>query len=294
VSARGRRISGVGALVAGAVLAAAFVVALAQRPGQPPVRLEGAPVSVTQTLAPVDARFGDTVTAAVRVFVDPTRVDPRSVRVASAFAPYVVAAQTRTIHRMSGLVAVDVVDRLRCLDAACVPVAPVKSVRFAPLRVRYRLGSRIVRLDASPWPVLQVRGHVVKADIEHPSFRVGRPETVDLGYRTSPRHAGYLLLGLAALAALGGAALVLRFALVQLRRRRARDTTLRRILRELEAAATNGDTERRRLALDELALELGPLDESLAGRSTVAAWGRHDPDPDAISALAARVEELDE
>jgi hypothetical protein len=138
-----------------------------------------------------------------------------------------------------------------------------------------------------------VRGHVVKGDLERPSFRVGRPDTVDLGYRMAPRLTGTLLLGLAAVAALLGAALVLRFALDRLRRRRARETPLRRILRELEAAASNGDTARRRLALDELALELAPRDESLAGASSVIAWARHDPDAETISTLAERVEELE-
>jgi hypothetical protein len=293
VSGRARRVSGIVALVAGLALVVAFVVAVARRPGQPDVRLEGAPLSVTQTLSPGDARFADAVTASTRVFVDPTRVDPRSVRAATSFAPYVVAAQTRTIHRMGGLAVVDVVDRLRCLSAACVPVTPVRSFQFTPVRVSYRLGSRKVRLPASPWPALRVRGHVVNADLESPSFRVGRPDTVDLGYRMAPRLTGTVLLALAALAALAGAALVLRFALDRLRRRRARETPLRRILRELEAAASNGDTERRRLALDELALELGPRDESLAGASSVIAWARHDPDPETISTLAERVEELE-
>jgi hypothetical protein len=293
VSGRARRVSGAVALAAGLVLAIGFAVAIARRPGEPPVRLEGAPLSVTQTLSPADARFGDAVTASTRVFVDPSRVDPRSVRLATSFAPYAVAARTRTIHRMSGLQVVDVVERLRCLGAACVPVTPVRSFRFAPLRVTYRLGGRSVRVAASPWPVLRVRGHVVKADLDTPSFRVGRPETVSLGYRMRPRSTAYVLLAAAALAALAGAALVLRFALDRLRRRRALETPLQRILAELAAASANGDTERRRLALDELALELGPRDESLAGASSVIAWARHEPDPDTIAMLAERVEELE-
>jgi hypothetical protein len=257
------------------------------------VRLEGAPVAVTQTLSPVDARFADTVTATTRVFVDPSRVEPESVRVSTSFAPYLVAKQTRTIHRMSGLAAVDVVDRLRCLSAECVPIGPVRSFRFTPLRVSYRLGSRVVSLAASPWPALRVRGHVVKADLDAPTFRVGRPDTVKLGYRLPPRLTGYVLLGLAALAALVGATLVLRFAFDRLRRRRPRETPLRRILRELEAAASNGDPARRRLALDELALELGSRDESLATESSVIAWARHEPDADVISELAERAEDLE-
>jgi hypothetical protein len=293
VSGRSRRLPGVVALAVGLALAIGFVVALAHRPDQADVHLQGAPVALTQSLAPLDARFGDTVTARVSVFVDPSRVDPRSVRVAGSFAPYAVGAQTRRIRKMGALTAVDVVQRLRCLSAACVPVGPLRSFRFAPPAVTYKLGSRPARIAAEPWPALRVRGHVVDADLQQPSFRVGRPDAVGLGYRMPPRLTGYVLLVLAALAAVVGGWLVLRFVLERLGRRATRETTLRRILQELAAATESGDAERRRLALDELALELGPLDESLASASTAIAWARDDPGADVISGLAQRAEALE-
>jgi FMN phosphatase YigB (HAD superfamily) len=65
-----------------------------------------------------------------------------------------------------------------------------------------------------------------------------------------------------------------------------------RILLELEAGGTNGDSGRRRSALEQLARELGPVDPELSSESRVLAWAPTDPPPDAIEELARRARQL--
>ena len=73
-----------------------------------------------------------------------------------------------------------------------------------------------------------------------------------------------------------------------LRARRRGPTPLERILLELEASGSNGDSGRRRVALEQLARELGALDPELSRESRVLAWAPSDPPPDAIDELARR------
>jgi hypothetical protein len=61
------------------------------------------------------------------------------------------------------------------------------------------------------------------------------------------------------------------------------------VLSELTASSSNGDSGRRRRALEMLARELEPLDQSLSAESRVLAWGPEEPRPQAISDLTARV-----
>jgi hypothetical protein len=98
------------------------------------------------------------------------------------------------------------------------------------------------------------------------------------------------LLALSAVLGLGGAALLLRLWLPRpSTARRRHGTRLERLLGELAAAAANGDTGRRRRALESLAGELEALDGSLSAESRVLAWAPQDPHPAVISALAGRV-----
>ncbi len=164
-----------------------------------------------------------------------------------------------------------------------MPREQVKSFRFKPVRVSYGTTSA-----AQSWPPLRVHSRVTKADDAAPVLRIPPPAAAPDAYRISPNVLGYALLVLAGLLAVGGAALLLR---VGLRRGspRRRVAPLDQALAELAASCTNGDSGRRRRALEDLARELEPLDESLSAESRVLAWGPAEPETAAISELTSRV-----
>ena len=284
-----RRLLPLAALVVLAALVLGLVLALRHEPGGRQARLDGRPVSAVGTLSPREPQFGDTVVATVDVFVDSRRVDPDTVRVTTGFTPYQVTASTRMVRSDEGVSITHLERRLRCLGVACVPPGTASTVRFEPVRVSYREGSQ-PRSLAVAWPVLHVHSRVALADLRHPLLRVPPPHAAS-DYRLPPRPTGYALLALAALLALGGSTLLL---LVGLRRfapvRRGTNTPLERILVELAAASSNGDSGRRRRALEQLARELEPLDPGLSVESRVLAWGPEDPKVDAVADLAGRAQ----
>jgi hypothetical protein len=282
-----RRVLSPAALVALLVLAAGFVAAVVHRPARPPVRLLGRPAVVRASVSPQDPQFGDTVLAALDVFTDSSRVDPRSVHVATRFAPYAAAATRRTVETAGGVTIIRVESRLRCLDVACVPPGDSAPVSFPAARVTFSDGVQN-RVLLARWPALRVHSRLAQSDVLHPRVRIPAPEAGGAGYRLPPRATGYALLGLAAVLAAVGAALL---AWVAVRRRRPHPSgsSLDRVLRELAAASQNGDTGRRRRALEQLALELEPVDRELSLESRVLAWSAQDPPPEAVSELASRV-----
>ncbi len=278
-----RRAFGLAALILAAGLAAFFAVAALHTPPQSAVRLAGRPVAVLRSLSPAEPQFGDSVVATIEVFVDARRVDPRSVGVDARFTPFAVASSTRSVRRAGGLSIVRVVDRLDCLDAACLPKGAAATFRFPRLRIAYRGGTLV-----AAWPALRVHARLDAADLAHTVLRVGPPQAHP-SYRLPPGVTGWLLLAVGLVGALGGLALVAGAALpsLQLARGRRRGTPLERILGELTSA--NGDIGRRRRTLEQLARELEPLDASLSFESRVLAWSPQEPEPAAISDLARRV-----
>jgi hypothetical protein len=278
-----RRALALAALIVAAGLAAFFAVAALHGPAQSAVRLSGRPVAVLRTLSPAEPQFGDSVVAAIEVFVDTRRVDPRSVDVGARFTPFVVTSSTRSVRRAGGVSIVRVVDRLDCLDAPCLPKSAAATFRFPRLRIAYRGGTLV-----AAWPALRVHARLEPADLEHSVLRVGAPQAHP-SYRLPPGVTGWLLLAVGLVGAAGGLALVGRavLPLLALARGRRRGTPLERILGELTSA--NGDLGRRRRTLEQLARELEPLDESLSFESRVLAWSPQEPEPAAISDLARRV-----
>lgn len=273
-------------LVALAVLAAlaGFAVAAFHRPAQSTVRVAGRPVVVSREIEPAEPQFGDPVTATIEVVVDERRVDPRLVRIDVRFAPYAVTTSTRSTRRADGFSVLRVVDRLDCLDPACLPRHAAATFHFPHLRIAYP-----GRMLVAAWPPLRAHARVQPADLVHPTLRVDPPR-VQGSYRLPPRLTGWTLLAVALACLLGGLGLLLRTARPWLRfTRRSSGTALERILAELTSASENGDSGRRRRTLERLARELEPLDEPLSFESHVLAWAPHDPEPEAISDLAERV-----
>jgi len=269
-------------------LAAGLAVAALHRPGGTRVSLGTRPVSAQAELSPRDPQFGDTVVATIDVFADPHRVDPHSVAVTTGFGPYRVISDSRTVHKVGGVSITHFERRLRCLDAGCVPAGDSMTLHFLPPRVSYR-GSAGPETLVVAWPALRVHSRLARTDLRHPMLQVPAAQLAAAHYRLPPRATGYALLSLAALLALGGAALLLGVALRREPADRRTGEPLERILGELGVASSNGDPARRRHALEELARELEPLNEPLSAESRVLAWAPQEPGADAISDLTSRV-----
>ena len=282
------RVSAAVAVLAAVALAAVFAVAALRPPRETPVGLAGRPVAVQKTVSPRDPQFGDTVTATADVSIDSRRVDPASVRVRSSFAPYRVVSSTRDVRRTGNVTVVSLRYRLRCLETVCAHGGEPTATPLGSLLTAYERDGRAVTFR-SAWPAVRVHTRIAPADLQRPFFRAGPAQRSPMHYRLPPRATGYVLLAFATLLALAGALLVGRGALAGAPRRHASLRPLDAVLQELAAAASNGDSGRRRKALEQLARELEPLDESLSAESRVLAWSPQDPQPETIADLTGRV-----
>jgi hypothetical protein len=275
-------------LVAAVVLAlgavAGLVVAVLHRPAQGQLRLAGRPVVARASLTPTELQFGDQVDATIEVVVDPSRVDPGSVVVHALFAPFSVRSGVRTVHAMGDVSVVRIVERLDCLDAACLPAGAAATFRLPKLHVTYPGGALAVG-----WPSLRVVPRVRAADLERPMLRVATP-VAHPTYRLSPTATGWGLLAGAVVVALAGLVLLARSLAPALRAPPRRNAALERLLREL-TADTNGEGGRRRGTLEELARELESLHEPLSYESRVLAWAPQEPHPSSVSELVRRIRE---
>jgi hypothetical protein len=278
-----RRVLPIAALVLALALVAALAVAALHRPAQGSLTVSGRPVAVLESLTPTELQFGDPVVATIQVVVDPRRVDPGAVVVHESFAPFRVRSRVRTVHATGGVSVIRIVDRLDCLDAACLGAGAATTFRLPKLRVTYP-GGRLTQA----WPGLRVAPRVRAADLEHPVLRVAAP-VAHPAYRLPPGVTGWALLAAGLILALLGLVLLARAVVPALRPSRRRPA-LERLLREL-TAATNGDGAGRRSTLEQLARELEPLDEPLSYESRVLAWAPQEPSPDSVSELVRRVRE---
>ena len=279
-----RRALAIAGLALAAGLAAVFVVAALHGPEQAGVRVAGRPVAALRSLTPTEPQFGDTVVATIELVVDQRRVDPRLVTFDARFTPFSVTSSTRSVRHEAGLTIVRVVDRLDCLDRACLPVGAAATFRLPHLQIAYPGGTL-----SEAWPAVRIHARLQAADLQHALLRVG-PAQAHPSFRLPPAPTGWALLGVAIACALGGLALLLRTALPALALGRSRGgAPLEEILRELANGSANGDIGRRRRTLEQLARELEPLDAPLAFESRVLAWAPQDPAADAIADLARRV-----
>ena len=274
-----------GHLLAPALLAAGALLAA------PAVAAAAAPPSAVVT-APAQVRFGDAFLlratvrvpgaagATVRAFLDPTPFSP-------------LAAATVHQRSESGAAVLDVVQRVACLSAGCVPDAPkLRLVRAG--RVSVRVDGRVIPA-AGPAARIEVEGRVPAALAKK---QAGGYRTVTAVPRpTWPIGPGLLaaLLGVGAAAALAGAgALLWPDARRRLLARAAPpgDTDpFRRSLRLLRESAQRPGPDRRRAAglVARLAGERGG--DEVAGGATRLAWGRPEPAPEAALALADEAEQ---
>jgi len=195
-----------GALAVLAALGAGLVFALVHVPAGGHVSPGGRPLTIHAQLAPRDPQFGDTVVATIEVHTG--RVDPESVHVHAAFAPYEVVSRTRSVRDIGGSPVVRLVTRLRCLEVQCVPRGAEKTFRFRAAAISFAGGSRV-----AAWPRLRVHSRLTRAALARPVVRVPPPVAAPARYRLPPTATGIVLLVLAALLGGCGAFLLLRIGL---------------------------------------------------------------------------------
>jgi hypothetical protein len=281
VSRRTAAPAAAGALVVVGVLA----WALLRAPGTPELGLVQPPLEARTSFTRLDPQVGDAVVAAVDVLLDRSEIDPASVRLAMRVAPYRVVGSTRTRHDTGATTLLHLERRLECLREPCVPLRPLKTFRFPDLVLRYRDGATPTTAVVA-WPRLTVHSRLDAARRASPQLRLLARHSAPPSFRVDPHRAGVALLVVGALLGAAGVALLLWLAAAPLVARRRRIGPVERILRELQGA--NGDSGRRRTALEQLARELAPLDGPLSQESRVLAWAPHDPPPDAVDELARR------
>jgi hypothetical protein len=251
--------------------------------------------------------FGDTVTARLTVIADTrTPIDPARLRIAVDFAPFSPVARPRVTRTGSGtFLQTTWTWKLRCLEAACVPVAPPSDVahdfQFAPARVRYlgpngELKARLKTLFPPIETVSEVgpgeRAFVKAHKRIFWTYQLA-PATGD-AYRLSPGLVFWLAVALAGLCGVGAAVLAGRWAL-RLRTASAAaapglpPSYLERALALFFWANAHGDETLQRKALERVADEL-PLDVlDLSEAARALAWSPETPEGDEVEAISERV-----
>jgi hypothetical protein len=264
-----------------AVLAAAFA----------PAAHAAAPLAVRASLNQPDVQFGEAVGTHVVVLVDPSRVQPDTVRIIADPGPLTILSQSNGTHAAGpGTVAVSADRVVACLSAACLAARGDASPHLPPVLVTATTRDGRTLHARAAWPALQVRGRVTAADLARgrPPFRrdVAPPPP---SYSVDPSLLRALLVAVAVVLGLAAAALVA----WELRRRRRRQTAgedpLERALRLTREAESRSPSDRRR-AVGLLARILASRERPLAAPASDLAWARPAPESDAVAALVGDVE----
>jgi hypothetical protein len=254
--------------------------------------------------------FGDTIRVRVDVFLDRTKVDPASVRVATEFVPWELSRPQQRVRRDAGSnTYLGTTYTLHCTSSPCLPGDESSALEFNAVRVSYAPPGAAPGIRESfvvEWPPLLVYSRFAAANLDNPTGpAAAAPWRADLETMPAVSYrlpAGVLIpvaLVLAVLLAAAGAAL----AYVALPRRAQVPepepepeaepvivlTPLEQALELLEDASRADGVEDRRRAL-ELVAEVLDLDHpELARSARTLAWSEDDPEVEQTSGLATRV-----
>jgi hypothetical protein len=314
---------GVAAIVVGVALGMVAVAGLTRGESQPAIPTQrgiAATVSVSQPVL----LFGDPLIARFVVVVDRARINPRLVRIDSAFEPFEpIEDIARTRRDQGDLTELTFTQTLRCIVPACLPPISEKlEFTFPESRVMYRDQSQrgnfeqFVTLTPTPVsiasrfnvreieesraanPVLTfepVESGLVAEDVVG-LWRESAADLPETSYRISPTLLVAILFTLALLSTAAAGGLVIR----QLRPEASVPepvapveppaSPLEDALGQLDVALANGHVDEQRKALERLARELGSRGEdALAGEARQLAWSEADPARDEARALARTV-----
>ena len=245
------------------------------------------------SVSPRSIYVADPVTARVEVFFDPRVVDPKSVRVDTAFgrwrqldAPLTTSTAGSSLDRETWAFTVS------CLAVSCVPQPRSVDPERLPnvvVSARTRQG-RTVRV-ASGWPAVNVAARFEPPPLHRPVPFIVQSSLPAVGFRFGPSWAAPLLLalGIAAIAVglgLGAAELVRR------RRRRPGEATVPRLARSLALVrqARTREPDARRRAVGHLARTLAEEGNGLATTAAGMAWSAVPPSPGALDEIVRTVE----
>ncbi|HXH88177.1 MAG TPA: hypothetical protein VNI55_06185 [Gaiellaceae bacterium] len=282
-----------------AVVVAGAAILLVRDAGEDESTLR--PFRARATLSDRIVVFGDTVRAQVDLAVDLRHVDPGTVKVRAAFAPWRRVGPVRVTRTDAGSSShIRMTYVLRCLKQACVPERDTLPFEFKPARVEFvnRTGGRGA-LRAS-FPRVTVHTRISPGDLATAApWRLDVTNVPEPSYRTSPALLLALLIGGSLVLFAGGGVL----AFVGWPRRHVEPelepepepelmpTPLEQALELLEdAARANGAADQRR-SLELVAEVLGERGEEdgLAEAARALAWSPTAPGPDKTKSLAARV-----
>jgi hypothetical protein len=269
------------AAIAGVVIVVTVAVVRSRPSAEPAPRNA---VAAAAVLDPRVALFGAPVHAALRIMVDPTRVDPRKVRVNARFAPYSLLGAPRvTRHAGERATLIRIAYRLQCVATACSRPGRQANVFLRPAVVRW--DSHRLRVA---WPPAAIASRLTTGDVAHPSLRYTM-EAPARTYRVDPVAVGWTSIGAAAAIVLGLGAFVplrLRHAAAPAE---APTSDLERALERVVEAA-DGTQADRRGAIGDLAqvLERDGFGE-LAPLARRIAWSSGGPSPAVASELAVLV-----
>jgi hypothetical protein len=267
----------------------------------------GVPIAATAAVSPNVVYFGDPLTARIDIAVDTHRVDPDRVRIATAFGPFDRLAQHRERRDAGRITYIRETYRLRCLSRQCVQILPSvaaaaggakpsgrRATEFPPAQV-YVQRRPSVQPILLQWPTVESVTRVNQAESQLQTFFYHADLTPPArSYALSPSGALWLLLAVV---------LVLVAIPVAIAARRVREyrrargpaprqelAPLERALRLLDWANRQPEGEKRRRALELVALELqrGGRGE-LGDEARALAWSPPPPPPDQAGELGTRV-----
>jgi hypothetical protein len=273
-----------------AVAAAALALVVALPGGSAGARSASAvPLRVTAALQPAQVRFGDPVTADVRVEYDPRAIDASSIRVQPSFVPYVVSS-TPAVRRLAPNV-LRYRYSLVCLTSDCLPAKGARVLRLQPVTATAEVGARLVTA-ASRRPALRIASRLRSSDLAgRLRFRSATAAPLP-HYRVSPGLLAAGLLAGAVACALVAALLAGRGLRRALRTGAPRVSRLERAIAYVLNAATRAEPDRRRALelLAEAVAEGG--DPALSAAAVDSAWARRPPTPAQATELAERAARL--
>ena len=244
--------------------------------------LAATPLDVAVELAPRSVPFGDALEARATIVVDTRARDPDAVVVRFARGAFDKLGEQREWSRSGSQAVLRLRVRLACRAAACVPTGDARTARLPPLVVDGR---------TVPWPTVDVLPRVPAAAVEaEPPPFAADASPPDPTYRVDPDRAFVLLVALALLLGVAGAALLaFESRAVLAARPRSTGTPLERALARVRASLVARPGERRR-AVGSLARLVEPAHPTLGRSAAELAWAEPQPEGADVEALVKRVE----
>jgi hypothetical protein len=265
--------------------------------------------TVRADIQPRTHRFGETVTARLELVVPTRQLQVDTLRAGGSFDPYeVVAAPRRELLRVGPFTVARYEIQLRCFKEECLPQGQSKEFTFPPAGFSWKIpappGRKFIdrRLDerraSGAVPPLTVARAISAGDLENGRWQSSLGTLPEPDTRITPRRLEAVLVGAATALVVLAAGLIAFWIRRELGRRDEAQVVAEGSSAEpLELAlrlaeSVDGDTARRRLALETLAAELRVADEAgFADDAEQLAWGEHAPSRDAIALLTATVRE---